>query len=978
MTSKGNIDMAANGLNKGSEWHRWDPHIHTPATLLSNQFDGWDRYLDAIEAASPTVEALGITEYCLLDGYRAFRAYQDQGRAGNVRLAFPNLEFRLTIETEKKGGINLHLLFSPDDPKHEDHIERIVGQFTYEWGARTWHCNEKDLRALGYAFNKKQSDPRKALEDGVNQFKVNPVQLRDILRKEGWLRENCLVAVATGSDGTSSLKSDDSFASTRVELEALADIMFSGREGDRAFWLGKGKSSPEEIERGYRSLKPCLHGSDAHRMERVLKPDLDRYCWIRSELTFAGLKQTLHEPEHRVWIGPHVPTTPQADACLARVDVTGAGWLATPSIELNSGLVAIIGPKGSGKTALADIIAHAAGAAISDEESFLHKAQPGLDGASAEVTWLDNVASGAQPLDVLSAADDRSSSVRYLSQQFVNRLCKAEAMSEELLGEIESVVFQAIPEEDRFGMTTFGELRAWHIQQIEDARADATERVDLLSLTVATEDAKKGALVGLQKKRQEDADALTKAVAAVRSLVPKEKKQEAANLEAVAAAIVARTKQVQEAKASRGVATKLREAVTSHRLTWQRDFEAMRSAYPQAGLNDEEWDVLAPQVHPGANTLLDALQAKADARVKAALEDGRSGPDATYDKWSLEELRAEQKKLETVLGVEKERALKRSTQQTAVATLRQSITNADAKIADALGADARKRKASDERRQTYAGIFDLVAKEQKVLEDLYQPLAAQLSNGTSAQAKLEFYVWRDVDLESWVERGEALLDLRRTGSFSGRGKLSEIATRVLLNAWQNGDATAIAVAMDKFMADYGQHLAAAQLQSTTRQEMGAWLYATNHVSLRYGIKYDGVDLSKLSPGMRGIVLLMLYLAIDLWDLRPLIVDQPEENLDPQSVYDELVGYFRLAKQRRQVVLVTHNPNLVVNADADQIIVAESVREGPGLPRIAYTSGGLEDAEIRGAVCRVLEGGERAFRERERRYGLPRDYRVVAS
>jgi predicted ATP-dependent endonuclease of OLD family len=128
--------------------------------------------------------------------------------------------------------------------------------------------------------------------------------------------------------------------------------------------------------------------------------------------------------------------------------------------------------------------------------------------------------------------------------------------------------------------------------------------------------------------------------------------------------------------------------------------------------------------------------------------------------------------------------------------------------------------------------------------------------------------------------------------------------------------------------------------------------------------------------MRGIVLLMLYLAIDRWDERPLVVDQPEENLDPQSVYEQLVAYFRIAKQRRQVILVTHNPNLVVNTDADQVIVAAAVREKPDeLPVITYTSGGLEDAEIRAAVCRILEGGERAFRERERRYALPQDRRT---
>jgi energy-coupling factor transporter ATP-binding protein EcfA2 len=115
------------------------------------------------------------------------------------------------------------------------------------------------------------------------------------------------------------------------------------------------------------------------------------------------------------------------------------------------------------------------------------------------------------------------------------------------------------------------------------------------------------------------------------------------------------------------------------------------------------------------------------------------------------------------------------------------------------------------------------------------------------------------------------------------------------------------------------------------------------------------------------VLLLLYLALDSADDRPLIIDQPEENLDPKSIFDELVGLFLDAKAKRQVIVVTHNANLVVNTDADQIIVASVGPHVAGdLPPITYASGGLESADIRNAVCDILEGGQEAFRERARR------------
>jgi len=297
--------------------------------------------------------------------------------------------------------------------------------------------------------------------------------------------------------------------------------------------------------------------------------------------------------------------------------------------------------------------------------------------------------------------------------------------------------------------------------------------------------------------------------------------------------------------------------------------------------------------------------------------------------------------------------------------------NLEKEIADATAADGRQNNAVAERRREYAEIFDLFAREQRVLEDLYAPLREQLAISEAGQRQLEFYVRRKIDVSAWVARGEGLLDLRKTGAFQ-----LEEASRSLQETWSVGNSADVAPAMESFINANRRTLAGARRPTTRVQDIGDWLFSTDHVRLTYGLRYEGVELSKLSPGMRGIVLLMLYLAIDLWDRRPLIVDQPEENLDPQSVYEDLVRYFRAAKRRRQVILVTHNPNLVVNTDADQVIVAASERTGPGLPLITYESGGLESDRVRKAVCRVLEGGERAFRERERRYDLPRDPRAA--
>jgi hypothetical protein len=250
-----------------------------------------------------------------------------------------------------------------------------------------------------------------------------------------------------------------------------------------------------------------------------------------------------------------------------------------------------------------------------------------------------------------------------------------------------------------------------------------------------------------------------------------------------------------------------------------------------------------------------------------------------------------------------------------------------------------------------------------------------LAAGSGTLQKLSFSVTRVADVERWARAGEDLLDLRRQGPFKGRGSLQLLAKACLKGPWETGDAQAIAGAMREFReAHQNALLEHSQVPKTQQAEYRAWskrfaqwLYGTEHIAVHYSVDYEGVDIRNLSPGTRGIILLLLYLALDDLDDRPLIIDQPEESLDPKSIFDELVGLFHAARSKRQVIMVTHNANLVINTDADQIIVANvGPHRAAALPPIAYLSGGLETAAIRKAVCDILEGGEHAFRERARR------------
>ncbi len=167
--------------------------------------------------------ALGVTDYFCIQTYHRVREFKAKGRLPDVALLFPNVEMRLDIKTEKKKSINLHLLFSPDYSNHEVEIERILGQLKFEYLDRSYLCTLPELAALGRKFLGKDVAELAALRSGANQFKITLPDLRELFRKERWLRQNCLVAVAgSSSDGTAGLQEDDSYAAMRREIERFA------------------------------------------------------------------------------------------------------------------------------------------------------------------------------------------------------------------------------------------------------------------------------------------------------------------------------------------------------------------------------------------------------------------------------------------------------------------------------------------------------------------------------------------------------------------------------------------------------------------------------------------------------------------------------------------------------------------------------------------------------------------------------------
>ncbi len=162
----------------------------------------------------------------------------------------------------------------------------------------------------------------------------------------------------------------------------------------------------------------------------------------------------------------------------------------------------------------------------------------------------------------------------------------------------------------------------------------------------------------------------------------------------------------------------------------------------------------------------------------------------------------------------------------------------------------------------------------------------------------------------------------------------------------------------------------------------------NYFQIDYNIRYRNDEILDMSPGKRGLVLLQLILHISN-ATHPILIDQPEDNLDNRTISNELRQFVAAKKLTRQIIMVTHDANLVVLTDAENVIVSnqdgQQMNRENAEYRFEYVAGALENSfrlpegdetkgilhscGIREHVCDVLEGGELAFKKREEKYGF---------
>ncbi|HMB83556.1 MAG TPA: hypothetical protein VKI40_05825 [Terriglobales bacterium] len=959
---------------------------------LQNGEPDWEAYIVGLEALKD-VPAIAVTDYLSIEGYKKVIEFKKERRLKNIDLILPNIEFRLdrTIDTSKgKRRLNYHVIFS-DAVTPEQIEEHFLQDLKFAWEGdpqRTelsLSIRRENLSLLGARLKKEHAsfnDGRSDFEIGCTCATVSPGDIKELLTaKESIFKGKYLIVLP--EEHLSLLDWDGQDHLTRKLLLQGSGAIFSGNANTIRWAAGLKSASKDEFIAEFKSLKPCVHGSDAHTIVGIGKPAENKFCWIKSELTFEGLKQILYEPEDRVYIGEKPAVLKNDYQVIESVIVSGApDWFGNVTVPLNEDLVSIIGPRGSGKSALAEVIAFAGGASLFRataglEDTFLYKAarkstaNPNpVIGATVTLGWKNG-----EPDAVLLPTNLRSAGVeekvKYLPQKFVEWLCAPEN-TQELEAEIEKVIYERNKSTSRLQASNFKELRRAAGQATEAKRERLTRTIKVLNQSIAESSAR---LVlkpqkELELKRKQDELAL---LLKTPPSLPTENSDELKKLEEL-------ERERQELELQVLTLTDQTTALN----TIEANFELFKGEVEsfnkgiadlvvKAGLETaiDSFSISCPDITP----LITSRRNHITSAIAAVRGESGGQTEKRTLAGVVQEIKSikERSKLTEAKKKEYEK-FQRDKQK-----LEELISAVAREIKELETVVAPKIKSDQEvRLERYLDSLELLKEEREILEKLYEPLKQALAKSNETARKLMFISRTAFDVIRHASRGIDLFD-RRKSAFPDQKSLEEALSKFFDSCQQSDfERETTKQALGKLLDSFKPSQMRDQLRKEhTPKEFADWFFDVEAFSTTYAIKFDNKDLKFLSPGEKGIVLLLLYLEAEEGDNRPLIIDQPDDNLDNLSVYPNLIEYFRARKRTRQIIIITHNPNLVVNTDSEQVIVASF--DGTRSPKLEYRSGALEDTNpagpvrgIREDVCRILEGGRKAFQLREARYALPRN------
>lgn len=916
---------------KGSEWRKWDLHLHAPTAALNNQFTGatdeekWEKYLKKLESFTD-ISVLGITDYFSIEGYKRAQKEKEAGRLRNIDCLLPNVELRLLPVTDQNRPINIHVIFDPEivDKLDSHFFQNLV--FNYQ--GNEYRCDREGLIRLGRAYQSYDSlDEWSAYCAGVEQFKVSFDKLRDVLRKNKDLEARYLVAVSNRSgDGISGIQ-HSSLAATRQEIYRLSHLIFSSNPSDREYFLGKGSDRSNEVIQKYGSLKACVHGSDGHSLDTICQPNLGRYTWIKADPTFDGLKQIVYEPEARVQIREDNPREDHPKSHFSMIRIKGPVFgtetpkFAESTLPLNENMVAIIGGRGTGKSLLLDVLHHTFNEPPSDSKN-----DSSSKGRLARIVFpackVTMTKSDGDQIEYDHAKRPNQFPYLHVRQGDVKEIAedsnKLAVTIQELIGYIEDEIDEDFEKEIVNRNRQTDELRGWFLLKDEEENPINEKPYN--------------------ERRKAQFEKL------IETITTKETKNQIEEY-------------TQNAQRSNQIARLLKEARSIRREieSFQKEINVRIEKFNQQNLLDNK--TITPVDYPQIKEIEEIVKVGEEELEKLNKANG-----------NISKKLADQGIKGDISGLlDKAESYQRE------------IDLCVAKINEIDEQEKRLRRLKEERISSAGRIIEQINNRRESIDKKFQEkLQGSLSMKPEHKDVLK-QLLKDIEITGTVKFDKKRFKEGLKEFFDGR----KLRTRNIDNIFPvegyedffkllkgepiiRTDGSDPPISLEQFGNKSDLFL------NDERADFFDYFYSENkrreYLKVLPSIKYKGKEPEKLSVGQRGTFFVCLKLATEAFTA-PFVFDQPEDDLDNEFIVKELRPLFREIKKYRQVIIVTHNANLVVNADAEQVVVANNDNEV-----ISFKSGSLEDPRIRDEVCRVLEGGKEAFRQRELRYDLSRSIR----
>ena len=925
-------------INRGSEWRKWDLHVHTPISF-HHEFrfssdeerqkfhnDIWGKYIDGLEKVLDIV-AVGITDYFTIEGYKKVLEYKEAGRLRNFNLILPNIEFRLDKYFGRR-RLNYHVIFND-----RINTDRIKKEFLEELHVRTEtgeqrKLTKENIEEIGKNLKKHQESFRSKSDYtvGCESITVSLNEIIEVLESKGTIfAGNYLLVLPEEQWCLIDWDSQDHL--TRKEILVQSNAIFSSNSNTRDWAIGKKDLSPEKFLMQFGSLKPCIHGSDCHSFEKLCKPDQDRFCWIKADTCFEGLKQIIFEPEERVRIQATNPEFRKNIYSLSSIRIRNscindALSIKEENIPLNSNLVAITGGKGSGKTALLDLVANCFEDRCrregEDRNSFVQRIEEQKPSLGVEIGFIgEEIENFSKEL----TGNDffRDSKITYLPQGMIEEYCGDQTKLNRM---IEEIIFNNKEVKEKDYKKKFDLLR------------------DQISKLVKESNENNMQVYELEEETTKEIESDTENRIRIKEGELKNKQDEVKKLtENMPESIMEKISGLQEAE---------RSLVTTH-----SKLSDIRDGLEQLGedlhnflascnntineLNNQLSDLSISITIPQLDFKLQLALIEEELLKLILQKTGTIGKQIDEKRGQLSQLSGVERMHVKLLEE--------------IDDIRVDLNGLGAQLKQLKEKKAKIKVLDDLRIQKYQALINNYLE----WKEYYKEVMNTFSIGKSAiMGDIDFESIIDFGKERFVELGSDILDQRRINTTEIEKFGGELENMIAENPQE--------IPLDKIEEFIEKISKKKKLLKATRSnyDFYKWIFG-NYFSLSTKVLFKGRIVDKLSMGQKGTVLLKLFLAEGDY---PLIIDQPEESLDNKFVYDELVGAFREAKKKRQIIIATNNANLVVNADAEQIIVAEFENN-----MISYNSGTLENLEMRKDIMPILEGSEEAFRKRGKKYGI---------